>query len=358
MPKKKKLVKKKKKKLIKKKKKKKKKQTTSSSSFGGSPSSSFGSSSSSSFDSSSSSSFGGSSSSMAPSSHDAPITTPKVPQGATVLVVPGDRTYSAYMQDVEASSNKLRYHHLQVQHRNHEEFWAVFNYGRIGTNGQTTATKGTREQCLALFLKKLKEKSKKYTVLQRGESASLGPMEALTLQDRWKWRPGARQYLDASVLFFGHGGEYLGNDGGPCGNLDYQHTTRFNVEEGKYAATHSGDQMTHDSGQHIVQLHLEKLPEKIGSCCVALSAYSAAKMSDMRDVDVRVKDAATGKPLCGYELTDTSENLSKAKAVIMCNIHRGGPKEEWKVKALGQLLPEGNITNYGPIVDACKRACQ
>ena len=292
------------------------------------------------------SSAGSSSQLAAPSAPSGLIQHPDVVKQFAGLPV----VYDNYMECVDAAKNTDKFYHVQVIQKA-GQFYSISHWGRRGKKGQVKIQKEISLEkatitCNTVLKKKVKDGA--YKLLKRGESTAIGSMDAITLQDTWKWRSGSgTKFLDASVLFFGFNGEYLQE------YVDYRRTSAF---PGRIA-THSGDVMTPDSGKHVVNVNLSKLPAAVGNVFIVLSCYQSATLYDILAPVVCVEDTSTGNALCGYQLDDAASNLKQTKCVIMCRIHRASPGAEWKVDALGELLSAGTVNDYSPITAACTRAC-
>lgn len=81
---------------------------------------------------------------------------------------------------------------------------------------------------------------------------------------------------------------------------------------------------------------------------ITMSSWQGARLSQIRQPFVSVKDPVTGMDLCKYYLEDQARAVLEAStSVVMCRIYRGAAGR-WSVEAIGRL-GLGCADNYGPI---------
>ena len=170
--------------------------------------------------------------------------------------------------------------------------------------------------------------------MRRGDSVSLGKLSHVDVFDSWQFRNG-ECYLDASALLFDYQGNFVAS-------VDYMRNHYSGV-------THSGDQMTHQKGTHEVNLDLSRLPKRVQSVYIVLSAWADATFDDFMLPNVFCQDAC-GAELCRYELQAQGAKVQGKKNVIMCRIWRPTKSSAWKCDAIGSIGSTGDATNYTPIV--------
>ncbi len=206
-------------------------------------------------------------------------------------------------------------------------------------------------------------------LLLKGETYSgLGPgADHIEVLDSWRWRndhQGSR-YLDATLFT-------VDADGNTLGYMDYANMAMFADGRpglagrpgctgctGRPAATHSGDVMGHLSGQHTMQVWLSAFPPRVAALYVVVSAYADARLSDIVQPHVSVRDPSTGTELCKYVLEDQPMAERQAmKAVVLCSFTRKPEAPStWDVNAIGKACM-GYAGDYDAGITECIKSLQ
>ena len=90
--------------------------------------------------------------------------------------------------------------------------------------------------------------------------------------------------------------------------------------------------------------------ENVVELVVVMSAYMDACLHNCLQPYVSIADPATKYSLCEYHLENKRAELASKKAVVMCRIFRASRSNSWEVQAVGQVLNNGDASNYQPIL--------
>ncbi|GAB4817332.1 hypothetical protein N2152v2_004378 [Parachlorella kessleri] len=277
------------------------------------------------------------------------------------------------------------------------ESWDDF-YSGLGLRTPTP-----QQQCRALRLSCQSSLRKKYhragmdfskvqgagvsAILLKGQSYTAPPgMKAIAVDERWhSARPNHFVFLDASCLIYGSmaavppplrgaaGGSSSWHDycaarsggksftcppiqpGGKSlellGIVDYCSSHGARVGRAGTVA-HSGDMVVGDNGQHTITVTLPQLGPAVQALWLTMSAWRGARLSDIDQPYICIKDPATDTELCQYFLEDLSpRQRSQHSAVVMCCIYRSpAAKGQWQVAAVGEV-GGGDASNYQPLLE-------
>ena len=151
-----------------------------------------------------------------------------------------------------------------------------------------------------------------------------------------------RQFLDASLIVV------VEHEQQPNEHLvlDYRYDHNTLMHEGALIATHSGDIVNSNGGEHSIVIHLGKTPPN-----VVMYVVASAWVKTLREVVqpfLSIADAANGVEMCKYYL-DEKDAAEKAKhtAVVLCRIAKKG--RAWDVQAIGRMCG-GNARDYAPVM--------
>lgn len=185
-------------------------------------------------------------------------------------------------------------------------------------------------------------------ILRKGESyLAAATLSAVDVEEHWSWADADTKYLDATCLVYDCEHNYVGH-------LDYNNTTMREVngrsiKEG--ALVHSGDQLDHEkqSGFHQIHVRLEALPATVQYLYITVSAWSDAKLRDIRQPSVRLLDPDR-QELCRYDVDGADGGKT---AILMCVLHRRPERStsqvsRWALEAIGDV-GDGAADRYGPI---------
>ena len=110
------------------------------------------------------------------------------------------------------------------------------------------------------------------------------------------------------------------------------------------AVRHMGDNLTGagDGDDEQILVDLTALPEVYDKVVFVVNIYQAAQRRQhfglIENAFIRICDAATGKELCRYNL---SENYDGMTAMVFGEIYRRG--QDWKFNAIGQPTQDNGI---------------
>jgi len=185
-------------------------------------------------------------------------------------------------------------------------------------------------------------------ILRKGESyLAAATLKAVDVEEHWSWADGDTKYLDATCLVYDSKHSYVGH-------LDYNNTMLRSVhgstiKEG--VLSHSGDQLDEvkQSGFHQIHVQLDALPPTVQYLYITVSAWSEARLCDIRQPSVRLLDSA-GQELCRYDVEGADGSKT---AIIMCVLHRRPERStdqvsRWALEAIGDV-GDGAADRYGPI---------
>merc|ERR1712203_651615 len=106
------------------------------------------------------------------------------------------------------------------------------------------------------------------------------------------------------------------------------------------ALVHSGDQLDHgkQSGFHQIHVQLDSLPRAGQYLYITVSAWSGARLRDIRQPSVRLLDSAR-QELCRYDVEGAEGSKT---AIIMCVLHRRPERStsqvsRWALEAIGDV---------------------
>jgi ubiquitin-protein ligase len=189
-------------------------------------------------------------------------------------------------------------------------------------------------------------------ILLKGESYSASPALAkVRMQEVWHWSGSSGTlFLDASALMYDFQGKYQGY-------VDYSSNVFSDpTKKGTRSVVHSGDQMddSKHQGVHTIELNLKQMPST-STVYFTMSAWSSAKLVDIKQPYVRLFDVDTDAELCQYEFDKTKEkSFGKKTAIIMCKLHRQAASGSWKVTAIGNI-GYGQAGNYKPMLETIEQ---
>merc|ERR1711933_109458 len=194
-------------------------------------------------------------------------------------------------------------------------------------------------------------------ILRKGESyLAAATLSAVDVEEHWSWADGDTKYLDATCLVYDCKHVYVGH-------LDYNNMTLGEldgqtIKQG--ALSHSGDQLDHakQSGFHQIHVQLDALPPAVQYLYITVSAWSEARLRDIRQPSVRLLDS-TRQELCRYDVEGAEGNKT---AIVMCVLHRRLERStdqvsRWALEAIGDV-GDGAADRYGPIqsmIDAFRK---
>lgn len=185
-------------------------------------------------------------------------------------------------------------------------------------------------------------------ILRKGESfLAAATLSAVDVEEHWSWADGETRYLDATCLVYDSKHTYVGH-------LDYNTTSLRNVNGQAVKAgalSHSGDQLDNDkqSGFHQIHVQLDCLPSTVQYLYITVSAFSDAKLRDIKQPSVRLLES-TRQELCRYDVEGADGSKT---AILMCVLHRRPERStsqvsRWALEAIGDV-GDGAAGRYEPI---------
>lgn len=185
-------------------------------------------------------------------------------------------------------------------------------------------------------------------ILRKGESyLAAATLKAVDVEEHWSWADHDTKYLDATCLVYDSKHAF-------AGHLDYSNRALKEVgskaiKEG--ALLHSGDQLdsVKQSGFHQIHVQLDALPAAVQYLYITVSAWSGAKLRDIRQPSVRLLDTDR-QELCRYNVEGADGGRT---AILMCVMHRRPERStsqvsRWALEAIGDV-GDGAADRYGPI---------
>lgn len=187
-------------------------------------------------------------------------------------------------------------------------------------------------------------------LLLRGQQYSAPPnLAVIEVDERWRnaGRWGGFVYLDASCLLFGR--RRGAPPAAPLERLDvvdYRHTRS---RDGRGSVEHSGDLIEGDAGQHTLRINLRTLPPCVECLFLVMSSFAGARLNEVEQPYVCVRDPASGVELCRFQLDDVPAAQRAAhSSVVMLKVFRGPLAGRWDIQAIGHV-GAGDASCYDPI---------
>ncbi|KAJ3119801.1 hypothetical protein HK100_000152 [Physocladia obscura] len=171
-------------------------------------------------------------------------------------------------------------------------------------------------------------------ILRKGQSYRCDPaIKNIVMEESWSVG-GLSSYLDATVLVYGFGGQYL----------DLADWCHHSAQNG--SISHSGDMIVDGRGSHKLRINTKKLPDVVQTLVFIMTAWTGT-LKDIRDPEVRLFDGDSMTELCRYGFDDCSNSGSNT-CVVMCKLKRDRVGGLWNVLALGSI-GMGSAHNYEPV---------
>lgn len=187
-------------------------------------------------------------------------------------------------------------------------------------------------------------------LLLKGQQYSTPPnLSVIEVDERWRscGRFGGFTYLDASCLIYGR--RRGAAPTAPLERLDVVDYSNTRSHDCKGSVTHSGDVIDGDSGQHTMRINLGTLPDTVEALFLTMSTFAGAKLKDIEQPFICVRDPASGVELCGFQLDDVpSAQRATHSSVVMLKVSRGVIQGRWEIQAVGQV-GHGDASNYVPL---------
>ncbi|MGH8862106.1 MAG: TerD family protein [Jatrophihabitantaceae bacterium] len=161
--------------------------------------------------------------------------------------------------------------------------------------------------------------------LQRNERFTLagpsGPLTRITLDLAWYPAPGRRSVdLDASVIAFDANANKLEI-------VWYQHQSGF-----AGALQHTGDSRGEhgDGAAERILVDLARLPIDVDALVFTINSFHGHTFTDLDHASCSLADES-GRPIVGYDLTDTQPSTAALMAIVRRELAGG-----WQMRAIGE----------------------
>eukprot|EP00929_Paragymnodinium_shiwhaense_P096501 TRINITY_DN58107_c0_g3_i1.p1 TRINITY_DN58107_c0_g3~~TRINITY_DN58107_c0_g3_i1.p1 ORF type:complete len:2786 (-),score=679.57 TRINITY_DN58107_c0_g3_i1:252-8609(-) len=118
------------------------------------------------------------------------------------------------------------------------------------------------------------------------------------------------------------------------------------------AVRHSGDMVDSGKrcGKQVMQVRLDLLPERVSDLIFVLSTYNSRDLSKFANIRVDITDTDTSRLFATF----TTQTVTEAQGVVMCNIYRESEDGLWRISAFGTAT-KGTSRDYRPMLRQLSR---